>query len=333
MGFLGKKQTYIIAEIGSNHQRDLNLAKEHIKAAKEAGADCVKFQSLDLKKLYFNPTTEQISLHERIDMDIEWLPPLKSYCDDLEIDFCSSATYLDAVDELEAIGAKFHKIASAQAGTFPQLIKKTALLHKPVLFSTGLLSLNELDSVVDIFKKAGNDNFTILHCNSIYPTPPEKVGLGLLELYKKRYSTEVGFSDHTLGIHIPIAAVAKGATVIEKHFKIDDSVKSLDAPISVDFNSFKTMVSHIRDIEKTLEIQSRESIQQEEEVFKNAIRYKMVIKRDLKAGQPLAEEDFDFLRVEGGIDAESAFQIVTHHTPARDLGRGTMLQWEDLEEK
>ncbi len=333
MRFFKKDGVYIIAEIGSNHQKDLELAKKHIEKAKEAGADCVKFQSLDLEKLYFNPSQQQIELHKKIDLDREWLPLLKAYCDELAIDFCSSPTYFEAVEDLENIGVKFHKIASAQVGTFPQIIEKIAKLQKPVLFSTGLVGEKELDGVVLIFKKAGNENFTILHCNSIYPTPYEKVNLKLIEEYRKRYGCDVGFSDHTMGIHVPLAAVSLGATVIEKHFKIDDTIESPDAPISISFKEFKKMVESIRDLEKALQFKRRDLIEEDEQNFKEAIRYKLILIRDKKDGECFGEEDFGFLRAEGGIDVSELDKIIGEYIPSQNLEKNTILKYENLKSK
>jgi sialic acid synthase SpsE len=331
--FLNKKNTYIIAEVGSNHNRDLNLAKKHILKAKEAGADAVKFQSLDLDKLYFKPTKEQIDLHSKIDFPSEWLAILKEYCDEIDIDFCSSATYLDGVDELENIDVKFHKIASAQVGTFPQIVKKIAKLKKPTIFSTGLVSIEELDKVIEIFRKENHNNFTILHCNSIYPTPYDKVNLDLIRFYKERYKVDIGFSDHTLGIHIPIIAVSLGATVIEKHFKINDEIETPDSPISINFLEFKQMVKDIRDVEKSLIRKNRKKIEEDEQSFKDLIRYKLILKNSKKVGESFNGNDFCFLRSKDGIDVENFDLIISDYLVKNDIITNTVLQWKNLKKK
>jgi sialic acid synthase SpsE len=299
---IGGDRTFIIAEVGSNHCQDLKIAYESIDAAADAGADAVKFQSINLEKLYFKPSADTINLHKKIDLDESWHKLLKDYCDKKGIIFFSSPTYLDAIDILEEINISLYKLASAQIGTFPQLVKKVALTGKPVVLSTGLVSYGELEKVVRIFKQCGNEKFIILHCNSIYPVPFERVHLPILKTYQAMFNCIVGFSDHTEGIYGSMGAVAFGAKVIEKHFSLSRNLDSPDAPLSVEPKELKRMIQGIRSIEKMLSPGMRIEIQEEESKFKNKIRTRLILNNDKHEGERLTESDFIFLRHSEGVD-------------------------------
>jgi sialic acid synthase SpsE len=299
---IGCDTTFIIAEIGSNHNQNLQKAYETIDAAIEAGADAVKFQSININKLYFNPTEKEKALHKKIDFPEEWHYELQDYCKKRGIIFFSSPTYWEAIDILEEIDVPLYKLASAQVGTFPQLVERVAKTQKPTILSTGIVSYGELEQVVNTFHRNGNEQLAILHCNSIYPTPPEKVYLNRMNVYKEMFNLPVGFSDHTKDIFAPIAAVAKGAKVIEKHFTLNRNLPVPDASFSLEPKEFQRMVDGIRTVEKAVDFDTRSSIEDEEKEFKNAIRTRLVLKKAKKAGEKLAFEDFQFLRHDKGID-------------------------------
>ncbi len=321
---MNKKETTIIAEIGSNHNQSFELACETIDAAVECGADIVKFQSINVEKLYYNPSQETLNLHRKIDLEESWHSLLKEYCDKRNIVFMSTPTYLESIDILEKIGVKYYKLASAQIGTFPQLVEKIAKLHKLVFLSTGIVTVNELDKAVEIFRKEENSNFTILHCNSIYPVPYEKVNLGMIDFYRKRYGCNVGFSDHTEGIEASIAAVSIGASVIEKHFTLSKNLPVPDAAISVEPDSFKKMILSIRNVEKMLSFKERVSIEPEESKFKNAILYRLFMEKDRTVGEKLQEGDFKYLRYTSGIDARDEHSVVGK-TLVKNIKKGELL--------
>jgi len=304
------KPVFIIAEIGSNHNQSLEIAKESIVAAKESGADAVKFQSLNVNELYYQPSESIISLHKRIDLNEDWHFILKDFCDKHDIAFFSSPTYMRSVEILEQINVPFYKLASAQIGTFPQLIEKVAFTGKPVILSTGIVVFSELDKVIEIFKKANNNQYIILHCNSIYPTPYDKVHLNLINEYKERYNCVTGFSDHTSGTFVPALAVAKGAKIIEKHFTLDKNLPVPDAPFSLDPKEFEQMVSQIRIAEKVIAISNRQILEIEEEGFKSKILYRLVINKGKSAGETIEECDLSFKRNPQGIDCREMSQII-----------------------
>ena len=309
---VGGETTYLIADVGSNHKQDIILAKETIDAAYEAGANAVKFQSINLDKLYFNPDFNTKSFIKSLEFPELWHSELKSYCDKKGITFFSSPTYMDAVDLLEKVNVSLYKLASAQVGTFPQIVNKVAGLNKPIIFSTGIANYKEIVETVEIFEKHKNDNYIILHCNSIYPTPPEKVNLNLIKTYQHMFQNPVGFSDHTIGIHIATAAVCLGAKVIEKHFTLD---RSIDAPDSNDFASdpleFSKLVSEVRDIEKSFNsFSTRMDINSEELEFKKSITYKLIANKTMILGHVLSKGDFGYLRTTNGIDCKKESEMI-----------------------
>lgn len=324
---VGGNQTFIIADIGSNHMQELNLAKESIDAALASGANAVKFQSIQLDQLYFNPDLKTVELVKQLEFQEEWHQILKDYCDKKSIIFFSSPTYLKSVDLLEKSNISLYKIASAQIGTFPQIVEKIAQLNKPTIFSTGIASYDEIIKAVSIFKKYKNNNFIILHCNSIYPTPPEKVNLNLINTYKSMFGNPVGFSDHTNGIHIACAAVTMGANVIEKHFTLSRDLPTPDSnSFASDPNEFKNLVHNIREIELSLNLkEDRMQIQLEEQYFKNSILYRCFAKKNLIVGDKINSNNLDFLRYEYGLDAREIYNSSDNYYLLKNVNKGDLI--------
>ncbi|MEZ4938053.1 MAG: N-acetylneuraminate synthase family protein [Crocinitomicaceae bacterium] len=307
---IGGDECYIIADVGSNHLQDLSLAKESIDAVAESGANAVKFQSIQLNQLYLNPDPKTAEFIRSLEFPEEWHQELNDYAEKKGITFFSSPTYLGAIDLLEEINVPLYKIASAQIGTFPQLVERVAKLNKPTIFSTGISDFKNTEKAIEIFEKAGNDQFMILHCNSIYPTPPEKVNMPLMDVYREKFKNPIGFSDHTIGTHISVNAVSRGAKLIEKHFTLD---RNFNAPDSNDFacdpQELKLLVNQIRDIEAAnREISQRNTIEPEEKAFKDSILYKLIANNDLNVGQKIGLNDVSFLRHPSGIDCREFFE-------------------------
>ena len=328
---IGGSRTYIIAEIGSNHNQSLELAFKSIDAAIECGADAVKFQSINVDELYYQPSEQIKTLHKKIDMQEEWHLLLTEYCKKKEITFFSAPTYLRAVDLLEDIKIPLYKLASAQIGTFPQLIEKVAATGKPVILSTGIVTITELRGIVDIFKRNNNNKFIILHCNSIYPTPYSKVHLNIMDQYKNEFGCIVGFSDHSSDIYAPIVATALGAQVIEKHFALDCKLPVPDAPFSLEPKDFKRMVEGIRATEQLLIKDDREKLQQEEYQFKESILYRLVAKRRLISGQLIQADDFKFLRHRSGINCKRLSLFLKEKAIYKnDIAEGELLLIGDI---
>ncbi len=328
--FVTNNRVFVIAEIGSNHNQDLDVALQSIDAVVEAGADAVKFQNINLEKLYYKKDKDLVKLHKLIDINVDWLSKLKEYCDKKNIIFFSSPTYLEAVDLLLEIGVDLFKIASPQAN-FPQLIKKVSNTGKPTIMSSGQSTLEALKNSVNNFLSQGNDKLIILHCNSIYPTPFEQVNLKMIEKLKTIFKGHIGFSDHTLGVSAPIAAVALGAKVIEKHFVLNKSFNSPDAKFSLDQNEFKYMVKCIREAESVLIPNDRSQLHPIEAEYKKSFAYKAVLKKNVKEDDLLDEKDLNFLRAEKGIDAND-LDLYTNSRARfkRSLKEGDLINSHDL---
>ncbi len=326
-------QTFIIAEIGSNHNQNLELAKEMITSAKDSGADAVKFQSINVNELYYNPSQKIKDLHRKIDLSEDWHHKLKEFCDKQEITFFSAPTYLKAVDILENINVELYKIASAQLGTFPQLIEKVAQLGKPTLLSTGIVSYRNLEDVVRTFEKYNHNNFAIFHCNSLYPTPYNKANLHLIEVYRSMFNKTIGYSDHTEGIYASLSAVSLGAKIIEKHFTTDKNLPVPDTSISILPHEFRDMVKGIRAVEQALIHKSRINLEKDEKQFKNSILYRLVLKKDKKQNEAFIEEDFEFKRDTNGINCKQMYFIIKHMKSADILQKGELLTWNMLKGK
>ena len=328
---IGGERCYIIAEIGSNHNQSLELAYDSIDAAIKNGADAVKFQSIDVGELYYQPSEQTKTLHQKIDMNEKWHKLLSKHCREKGVTFFSAPTYLNAVDILEDVNVPIYKLASAQIGTFPQLVDKVAATGKPVILSTGIVTLKELSKVVEIFKRNNNDKYIILHCNSIYPTPYDKVHMNIMENYRDEFDCIVGFSDHTKDIYIPIVAVTMGAKVIEKHFTLDKNLPVPDAPFSLEPNEFKRMVEGIRAAEQAIKKSSREELQPEENQFKESILHRLVAKKPLSSGALLNRSDFKFLRHTEGLDCRALQNFLDRKaTYRRDIAKNQLLLISDI---
>ena len=252
------KKTYIIAEIGNTHEGSLGLAKQFMKAAANCGVDAVKMQThiFEAESLasapnppYFKDETRK-EYFERTAFNKNQWEELKRYAlEDLRIDFFSSPFSLEAVDLLEAVGMETYKIASGEVNNLP-LLEKIAKTGKRVLLSSGMSSWSELDQAVDVLQTNGCKDLVILQCTSEYPCPPEEAGLNILDELKNRYkNVTFGYSDHTMGVAVPLAAVIKGATVIEKHFTLSKKMYGSDAKYSTEPDEFKRLVDEIRQIE------------------------------------------------------------------------------------
>jgi len=253
-----KKNTYIIAEIGNTHEGNFFLAKCFIKSAAECGVDAVKMQThifdaeslLDAPKPpYFKNETRKEYFERTAFSKVEW-KQLKDYAEKkFKIDFFSSPFSLEAVDLLESINISAYKIASGEVSNIPLLIK-IAKTKKKVFLSSGMSNWSELDAAIKILKFYGCKDLILLQCTSEYPCPPNQAGINVLDEFKKRYKNiKIGFSDHTLGIATPLAAIAKGASVIEKHFTLSKKMYGSDARYSMEPKEFKKLVDEIREID------------------------------------------------------------------------------------
>lgn len=326
---------FIIAEIGSNHCQSLSLAKDSITAVAQAGADAVKFQSLNVQKQYLNPIREIKQLHERIDFDERWYGDLADHASKCGVEFICSPTYIEAIDFLEAVSVNFYKIASAQASSFPQIVEKVASLGKPVFVSTGLVTTDQLLAVKALFDKQSNDQLVIMHCNSIYPAIDAVVSMGRIESFRQMFGSLVGFSDHTLDHIASIMAVAKGAVAIEKHFTLSRKLSSPDAEFALDFDAFSDFVKMVRRSEILNRTDGRDSLEPEEEKLKEEVRVFCVAKEDIRKGTTLGSNNINFLRLNDDIVSKCSVVDAwclssTDVKAARDIKKESIVESDDI---
>ncbi|MCW8310906.1 N-acetylneuraminate synthase [Sphingobacterium sp. InxBP1] len=256
------ERTLIIAEAGVNHNGDINNALKLIDVAVEAGVDYVKFQTFKAEKLVskeakkadyqMNNTADgndsQFDMLKKLELSHASHSQLINYCKTKKVNFFSTAFDLESLEYLKEIGLELVKIPSGEITNLPYL-RKAAQLFSKVILSTGMSTMEDIAAAVNVFRKEGVSDITILHCNTEYPTPMEDVNLKAMLAIKEQFQTSVGYSDHTLGIEVPIAAVALGATVIEKHFTLDKTMSGPDHAASLEPLELRTMVKAIRNIE------------------------------------------------------------------------------------
>jgi len=311
---MGNK-TFIISEFGANHNRDWEIAKKGIDAAVGANADAVKFQTYSSETLFASNTPnfagyDNINkLIKDIELPREWQKDLKAYCDDNGIEFMSTPFDEKAVEELYSLGVKRLKIAGFEA-TDPRFVEVCASTGLPIIMSCGIgFDFKYWGKYIDIFEKYDN-HVTLLHCNNAYPTPMKDVKLdSMLGLKGLKCVNEIGFSDHTMSTLTPALAVAKGATVIEKHFTLDRTMEGPDHPFALEPNELNEMVRLIREAEQVTG--HKEGFTESEQNFRPAMR-SVVTKCDLKAGDILTEENITTKRpyFEGNVAAMDYKDII-----------------------
>ena len=335
---------YFIAEIGANHNGDMDLAKEMINQAKEAGADCVKFQSwkkdsVFSKAVYENNYFLNDDYREREDFTLEEIVDEYSISEDdlillsdhaksLGIDISSTPFSEDEVDFLiDELQVPFLKVASMDLNNYP-FIKYLAKKGKPVVISTGLSELNEIDKAVSIFEEVGNSRLIIMHCVATYPPKTSDINLNNIKTLMKLYPDyPIGFSDHTLGIDITIAAASLGACMIEKHFTLDKNMEGWDHKISINSQELKQIVISLERINKamgTSRIVSTESDEQKE-----AFRRSIVTNKDLKKGNIIKKNDLAFKRPGSGLPP-GAIDFLVGRTLKKDVDADSLLSLEDI---
>jgi len=343
---IGSNHTFIIAEASSNHGRDLNRAKAMIDIASNAGADAVKFQVFTAntiaadtddervmvkaseKSVFVNKDTKLIDLYRANELPRDWLPELASYAKEKNIIFLATPFDEDAVDQLEAIKVPAYKVASYELLAVP-LLCKIALTKKPIIISTGMATIGEIEDAVNIIQTAENNQIILLHCSSIYPTPPQNINLRALKTIQQAFPDfPIGYSDHSLGIGIPIAAVALGANVIEKHFILDDGVNTVDDKFSLTPNKLKEMISNIRDVEKGLgsSYKGPSELEKKEKIL---ARRSLWITKDIAKGEKLTPENIKCLRPGLGL-SPLQYDLVLNHQASHDLKANQPLEWKDL---
>ncbi|NPA10878.1 MAG: N-acetylneuraminate synthase [Epsilonproteobacteria bacterium] len=315
----------IIAEIGSNHEGNLELACEMIREFAKAGADIIKFQAFVVDDMVPKsaPYYEKM---KKLEVKKEWYPVLIKECEKAGVEFLSTATSFKSLRWMEEAGAKMYKVASANATHIP-IIDKLIEIGKPVILSLGLLEMGEIIDLVEYFEKKGFDlnRLSLLHCHVEYPTPIEKSNLKNITVLKEMFAdVTVGYSDHTLSILTPSIAVALGAEIIEKHVYLKKGPFGMDYDTAVSLDEFKEMVNNIKETQKMLKSDFRI-----DKKTKFEYRRSFHAKRDIKKGEILSFENLKISRPEDGIEPKYYKDVIGREIKI-DIKEGEAIQWEML---
>lgn len=335
------KKVLIIAEAGVNHNGKIELAYEMIDAAKKAGADIIKFQTAkpelvisryaqkaDYQKVTTGNEESQLEMCKKIHLKFEDYIPLKKYCEEVGIQFLSTPFDLESIDFLEDLGCDIWKIPSGEITNLPYLIA-IAKTGKPIILSTGMCYLEEVETAIETLKRYGAGEITLLHCTTEYPTPYEDVNLKAMLTLKETFGLEVGYSDHTKGIEVPIAAVAMGASVIEKHFTLNKNMEGPDHKASLEPMELENMVSAIRNIERAIGEGVKKPADSEIKNIEIA-RKSIVASCAIRKGDMFTEENLTTKRPGNGISPMKWFDILGK-IAGRDYQEDELIEKEELD--
>jgi pseudaminic acid synthase len=328
---------FIVAELSGNHLQDFDLAVRTIKAMKEAGADAVKLQTYTPDTITIDSNAKPFllkggtiwdgrtlyDLYREAYTPWEWQPKLKELAYELGLEFFSTPFDRTAVDFLETMNVPVYKVASPEITDIP-LIEYIALKEKPVIISTGVAMLCDIQEAINACRRVGNSQIILLKCTSAYPTPIEDVNLRTIPNLRETFRVVVGLSDHTLGISVPIASIALGAKIIEKHFVLDKKLGGPDATFSLEPNEFGEMVKAVREAEKAL----GEVTYELTESMKNSRQYarSLFITEDMIEGDIFTEKNVRSIRPGQGLEPKHIFHILGKRI-TRNAKRGTPLNW------
>lgn len=338
---VGKEQpVFIIAELSANHGQSLDRAKRIIREAARCGADAIKIQTYTPETMTINKNSEHFlvgkgtiwegktlfQLYQEAYTPWEWHAELKNEAERQGLLFFSTPFDNTAVDFLEDIGVNLYKIASFELVDIP-LLKKIAKTHKPVIMSTGMASLAEIDEAVTTLHKAGCHSLALLKCTSAYPAPPEEMNLRTIPNLAETFGLPVGLSDHTIGLAAPVASVALGASIIEKHFTFSRSDHSPDSTFSMEPEEFSNMVQAIRETEKSLG-RVTYTLTEKEKVSK-IYRRSLFVVEDIKGGEPFTPMNVKSIRPSHGLHPRYLPKVLKY-SAAFYIPKGTPLNWEML---
>ena len=323
---------FIIAEIGANHNRSLSLAKEMINAAVGAGADAVKFQIYSAETLYSRKTPRHsgygkdlFDLIKEIETPRTWLPELADYCAKKGILFFATPFDIRAVDELDEVSS-FFKIASFELVDLP-LLRYCASKGKPMIISTGLANMEEIEDAFLACREAGNEQIAFLQCASMYPAPASIMNLRSMETIRRAFGVPVGLSDHTRGIHISVAAAAMGASIIEKHFTLDRTMEGPDHPFAIEPHELKELVRQVREVEAAMGNGRKLGPAAEETEFYEKARRSVHAAVDIPAGTVITAEMLTCKRPGYGVRPKF-LPLLTGRRAARDIAADEWITWE-----
>lgn len=309
-------RTCIIAEAGVNHNGDVAIAKKLCLAAKNAGADIVKFQTWITEKIitqnvkqadYQSENTgsnqSQFDMLKKLELSYDDFREIKKYCDEIGITFASTADEQDSLDFLVDLGIPFIKIGSGDIGNIPYL-RYMGTKKMPVILSTGMSTLGDVEISIQALREGGAKNIKLLHCTTNYPCPYNDVNLKAMDTLKTAFGLDVGYSDHTEGIEVAIAAVARGATIIEKHFTLDKNMDGPDHKASMEPDEFSCMVDCIRHIESAIGDGQKIPTKTEDEISKVVLK-RIVARREIMLGDLITEINVCVKRNDYGLPAKA----------------------------
>ena len=332
--------TYFIAEIGANFDGSLSKAKEYVVAAKESGADAVKFQTFTAEKLVSahsfkkmqvgyqaNWAESTYQVYKKAEFPRDWHEEIAQYSKSHGIEFFTSVWDLDAVDLLEKLGVAAYKIGSGDITWFG-LLRKVARTGKPVILSTGASDLAEVAQAVDVLHKAGCDQLVLLQCIVNYPSAHASANIRVLETYRRAFDTIVGYSDHAPGDVVALGSVALGAKMIEKHFTLDRKLQGPDHPHSMEHHEFAQMVHKVRQLEAALGGTEKFPVDEEKET-RVIMRRALHATRPIKAGETITAEMLVPLRPASGI-SPALEELVIGRRATRDIAENEVLNWSDI---
>ena len=308
-------RTCIIAEAGVNHNGDVAIAKKLCMAAKKAGADIVKFQTWITEKIITQNVKQadyqfentgnnqsQFDMLKKLELSYDDFREIKKYCDEIGITFASTADEQDSLDFLVDLGIPFIKIGSGDIGNIPYL-RYMGTKKMPVILSTGMSTLGDVEISIQALREGGAENIKLLHCTTNYPCPYNDVNLKAMDTLKTAFGLEVGYSDHTEGIEVAIAAVARGASIIEKHFTLDKNMDGPDHKASMEPDEFRCMVDCIRNIESAIGDGQKIPTKTEDEISKVVLK-RIVASREIMLGNLITEADICVKRNDAGLPAK-----------------------------
>ena len=333
--------TYIIAELSANHNQDFDQAVKILEAARDAGADAVKLQTYTADTITLRSNRDEFrvkggtlwdgrtfhDLYSEAFTPWEWQPKLKAITDSWGLTLFSSAFDATAVDFLEQMNVPAHKIASPELVDIA-LIQKMARTGKPLILSTGMATIEEIEEAVTAARAAGAQQIALLKCTSAYPAAPSEMNLRTIPELSSRFNVPVGLSDHTMGVEVPVAAVALGACILEKHLTLSRDLKGPDSEFSLDPNDFRNLVQAVRNTEQSLGtihfgVTGREQATRR-------FRRSLFVVADIKRGEAFGPNNVRSIRPADGLHTRHLSEVVGRRA-GRDLPAGTPLAWDMLE--
>jgi N-acetylneuraminate synthase len=334
------RPVYIIAELSANHSQQFDQAVRLVRAAKDAGADAIKLQTYTADTLTIRSDRPEFrvgggtlwdgrtlhDLYAEAYTPWEWQPKLKALADELRIDLFSTPFDPTAVDFLERMGVPAYKVASFELVDLP-LIEKIARTGKPIIMSTGMATLAEIAEAVDVVRRHGSGQLALLKCTSAYPAPAAEMNLRTIPHLAEAFGVPAGLSDHTLGIAVPVAAVALGACIIEKHFTLARAEPGPDSAFSLEPHEFKAMVEGVRTAEKAVGTVHYGLCGKDE--ASRIFRRSLFVVRPVKAGEVLTEQNVRSIRPGNGLPPKYLCDVLGRRA-AHDIPQGTPLSWADV---